>query len=121
MSMQSRSSLSALAVGSVWIASTLYAPAQMVPEELAASTVEFWSTRYQRFYESQPRDARNSLERPPGNLWGPPDIIVCEPQNMMAISQESAASQAALAPPDRTVTVDVAADPSRLTTGLRPR
>lgn len=98
---------SAVLASIIWLESILPAAAQQLPDALSAAP-EFWSTRYQRFYETLhgPMFVAVNPERPPGNLLAPPDIIVDEP------------GEATLEQP----TVEVDSAPERgTTTGAAPR
>ena len=81
-------------------AATCVASAQTM-DESGATTGEFWSTRYQRFHQhDNPFPLAGGLDRPAGNLWAPPDVVVCEPQTMAApLEPEQANAEAAVIAP----------------------
>lgn len=62
------------------LGSSVSASAQGLPDEFGAAP-EFWSTRYQRFYETLHDTiiVSNSLDRLAGDLLAPPDVIVDDP------------------------------------------
>lgn len=85
--------LSAAIASIIWLGSSLSASAQQLPDGLSAPP-EFWSERYQRFYETQhdPIVVANLVDRPVGNLIAPPDVIVDDPAGVAIVDSQAIAA-----------------------------
>jgi hypothetical protein len=87
----------------IWLGSSLSASAQQLPDGLSAPP-EFWSTRYQRFYETQhdPIVVANTVDRPVGNLMAPPDVIVDDAAGVANAGSQAIAAGGVKPAPDTT-------------------